>query len=155
MEKSKLLGPAAWLRLIAQVNEGVFPGRGEAEQGDAFTFLHAHQGDVVYVDPPYAGTTSYEREYAVLDHLLEGQVRSVSGFSRSTDLLTELFRACAHIPVWMVSLNNAALSLPELEELIRRHRTNVRSVEVPYRHLGSIASEEKNGQNREFVVLAW
>jgi 16S rRNA G966 N2-methylase RsmD len=155
LNAQRLLRPEAWLRLMKEVNTGVFAGNGEAEHGDAFTFLYRRQGDVVYLDPPYPGTTSYEREYAVLDDLLEGQTKPVSGFSRSPDLLGELFQVCAHIPIWLVSLNNAALELIELEELIRAHRPNVRSVEVPYRHLGSIASKEKNARNREFIVLAW
>ena len=155
IDAGKLLEPPAWLRLMAEVNQGVFPGRGEAEQSDAFTFLYRHQAEVVYLDPPYPGTTSYEREYAVLDHLLEGEVRPVSAFSKSADLLQELFKACTHVPIWLISLNNAAMELTELEALIRQSRQNVRSIEVPYRHLGSIASEEKNARNREFIVLAW
>ena len=150
----RLLRPGAWLSLAEEVNGGVFSGEGEAHQGDALTFLESKGGDVVYLDPPYPGTTSYEREYAVLDDLLEGQIRPVSSFSRSADLLPALFEACRHIPVWLLSLNNACLSLEELLDLVRRHRRNVRAVEVPYRHLGSIASEEKNAKNREFIVLA-
>ncbi len=149
-----LLQPAAWWRLAQEVNLGVLPGGGEARQEDALTLLPRLRGDVVYLDPPYPGTTSYEREYAVLDDLLEGERLEVSGFSRSVDLLGELFRACRHIPVWLVSLNNAALELDELQDLIRPHRSNVTAVQVRYRHLASIASEEKNAKNKEFIVLA-
>lgn len=117
-------------------------------------FLADVKGDVVYLDPPYPGTTSYEREYQVLDELLEGRRYETSPFSRSADPLPELFRACRHIPVWLVSFNNSVLSLEELEALIRPHRPNVTSVRVPYRHLGSIASEEKNAKNEEYIVLA-
>ena len=106
------------------------------------------------MDPPYPSTTSYEREYAVLDDLLEGETRPASSFSRSADVLPALFEACRHIPVWLISLNNAALELEELLDLVRQHRPNVRALEVPYRHLGSIASENKNERNREYVVLA-
>lgn len=150
----ELQRPASWWRLAQEVNRGVLPGAGEAYQEDAPTFLAHASGDIVYLDPPYPGTTSYEREYAVLDDLLEGERRDVSGFSRSTDLLAELFRSCRHIPVWRVSLNNAALGLEELEDLIRPYRPNIEAVQVPYRHLGSIATEEKNANNREFIVLA-
>lgn len=150
----KLLRARAWLDLMEEVNGGVFPGEGEAHQRDAIAFLESVEGDVVYLDPPYPGTTSYEREYAVLDDLLEGGTRPVSGFSRSPRLLPELFDACRHIPVWLISLNNAALELEELLDLVRRHRPNVRPIEVPYRHLGSIATREKNERNREFIVLA-
>ena len=149
-----LLEPWAWWRLAQEVNRGVFPGSGEAHQTDAVAFLADVEGDVVYLDPPYPGTTSYEREYAVLDELLEGRRYETSPFSRSADLLTELFRACHQIPVWLVPFNNSMLSLEELKAMICPHRPNIASVRVPYRHLGSIASEEKNAKNEEYIVLA-
>jgi site-specific DNA-adenine methylase len=127
---------------------------GEVYQEDANTFLAHAAGDVVYLDPPYPATTSYEHEYAVLDILLEGERRAVSGFSRSQDVLPSLLDACARIPVWLISMSNAVLSLEELEALVRRHRRSVTSIAVPYRHLGSIASKEKNHDNQEFIVLA-
>jgi hypothetical protein len=154
MESSELLSLPAWLRLADGVNAGVFPGVGEVHQGDALTFLAHAVGDVAYLDPPYPGTMSYEHEYAVLDELLEGERRPVSAFSRSQDVLASLFAACEHIPVWLISLNNAVLSLSDLEALVRRQRRYVRSIAVPYRHLGSIASKEKNHDNQEFIVLA-
>ena len=149
-----LLEPSAWWRLAQEINHGVFPGSGEAHQTDALTFLGEVEGYVVYLDPPYPGTTSYEREYSVLDELLEGRCYEISPYSRSADPLPELFRACERVPVWVVSFNNSVLSLEELETMIRSHRANVTSVRVPYRHLGSIASEEKNAKNEEYIVLA-
>jgi len=94
-----LLQPSAWWRLAQQMNRGILPGTGEAYQEDAFAFLAHATEDVGYLDPPYPGTTSYEREYAVLDHLLEGERREVSGFSKTADMLADLFRACQHIPI--------------------------------------------------------
>ena len=154
LESRELLSIGAWIRLADDVNAGVFPGAGEVHQEDALTFLARAAGDVVYLDPPYPRTTSYEHEYAVLDELLEGERRPVSAFSRSQDVLPSLLDACQHIPVWLISLNNAVLSLDGLEALVRRHRRYVTSITVPYRHLGSIASKEKNHANQEFIVLA-
>ncbi len=150
----RLLSAGAWRQLSEEVNAGVFPGIGTAHQGDVLNFLASVSGDVVYLDPPYPGTSSYEREYAVLDDLLEGTSREVSVYSRSAAALPPLFEACAHIPTWIVSLNNSALSREELEALLRAHRPNVKSIAVSYKHLGSIASEEKNARNREFIVVA-
>jgi hypothetical protein len=155
LKAERLLAADAWLTLAAEVNQGVFPGKAEATQDDAFAFLSGHRGDIVYLDPPYAGTTSYEHEYAVLDHLLEGEARAVSLFSKSTELLGELLRASAHIPLFLISLDNTALSLEELTDVVRSQRRNVRALEVPYRHLASIASEEKNARSREYLVLAY
>lgn len=154
LKAERLLTADAWLSLLKEVNLGVFGGAGQAHQLDALTFLRQVQGDVVYLDPPYPGTTSYEHEYAVLDDLLEQKVRPASGYSRSPDLLPDLFEACRHIPIWVVSLNNAAIELPELLEMVAVHKKNTRAVEVPYRHLRSIAGKEKNEQNREYIIVA-
>ena len=154
LHSRRLLAPSAWWQLAQQVNLGVFAGQGEAHQRDVFDFLRDVQGDVVYLDPPYPGTTAYEREYAVLDRLLEGHAYQRSHFSGSTPPLEELFRACDHIPVWLVSLGNACVGLQELMADISRHRTVRRVLELPYRHLESIASETKNESNKEHIILA-
>ena len=154
LHSMELVKPAAWWRLAQQVNRGVLPGQGEVHQTDALAFLSGRTGDVIYVDPPYAGTAAYESEYAALDDLLEGRRFEVSDFSRSTDNLGALFLACDHIPIWLVSYNNAALTLPQLEDLIRPHRPNIESLRVHYRHLGSIASKARNATNEEYIIVA-
>jgi hypothetical protein len=48
--------------LRAKINRGVFSNgcANEVRQGDAVAFLHETEGEVVYLDPPYGGTSSYE-----------------------------------------------------------------------------------------------
>ncbi len=150
----RLLQPRVVVAMARQINGAIFPGRGFASQMDAVDFLGRTQGEVVYFDPPYPGTTTYEKEYRALDILLEGRQLPPSRFSSHTEALDELFQAASHIPAWLVSLNNAILNLDQLLDLVRRHRPELKAVEVPYRHLGSIACEEKNATNREYVVLA-
>ena len=154
LRSRELLGPAALWHLAQEINLGVFPGQGSASQEDAFAFLAHTAGDVIYLDPPYPATTSYEREYQVLDDLLEGKRWATSPFSTGTQMLATLLDACRHIPIWLVSLNNAALGLEQLKDVLRPHRPNIRAVQVPYRHLGSIASEGKNETNREYIIVA-
>jgi hypothetical protein len=150
----RLLQPRAVVAMARQINGAVFPGRGSVSQMDAVDFLRCTQGDVVYFDPPYPGTTTYEKEYRALDVLLEGRELACSRFSNHTEALEEILQAASHIPAWLISLNNAVLTLDQLLDLVRHHRPEVKAVEVPYRHLGSIASEEKNETNREYVILA-
>ena len=57
-------------------------------------------------------------------------------------------------PIWLISFGNAVHDLDGLLELVRPYRPNIRAVRVPYRHLGSIASEAKNAKNEEYVILA-
>jgi hypothetical protein len=54
----------------------------------------------------------------------------------------------------VVSLNNQLLAANELTELVARHRTVRRTLSLPYRHYGAIASAKKNAENRELVVLS-
>jgi hypothetical protein len=150
----RLLQPRAVTAMARQLNGAVFPGRGFVSQIDAVDFLGRTEGDVVYFDPPYPGTTAYEKEYRALDILLEGRELAPSRFSSEAGVLGELFQTASHIPAWLVSLNNTVLTLDELLDMIRCYRQEVRSVEVPYSHLGSIASERKNAENREYIVLA-
>ena len=39
------------------------------------------EADVAYFDPPYPGVMSYEREYKVIDEILEGHSRPRSPFT--------------------------------------------------------------------------
>ena len=65
----RLLQPRAVVAMARQINGAVFPGRGFTSQMDAVDFLGCTHGDVVYLDPPYPGTTTYEKEYRALDIL--------------------------------------------------------------------------------------
>ena len=130
------------------MNRGVFGGRGHAARMDALEAIAQQPADVLYLDPPYPGTTSYEREYAVLDELLGAPIARHRAPS-----LDELLDAAREHPVVVLSYGGPTMTLAELSSTVARHRTVRRAVAIPYRHLGSIASEEKNAQNREFLVL--
>jgi hypothetical protein len=155
LKARELFSAAALRRLADEVNAGVFPGTGRTYRLDAFEFLSLVKGDVVYLDPPYAGTASYEREYAVLDELLEGGVKPVSSFSGQEPPLAELLELCASTPVLLLSyygLNSGdAESVRAL--VARTHRVS-QVLEVPYRHLGSIAGADRNRRNRELLIVA-
>ncbi len=89
----RLLHPQAVMAMARQINRAVFPGRGTVSQTDAVDFLTGTEGDIAYFDPPYTGTTSYEKEYQALDVLLESRELPPSRFSGQIEALTELFRA--------------------------------------------------------------
>lgn len=93
----KLLQPV-WPILLAKIkliNGGVFKGAPVTmTQKDAGSFITESDGDILYLDPPYAGTLSYEKTNRVLDSLLAGQVipesPSSSPFTKSTEMLHSL-----------------------------------------------------------------
>lgn len=150
----RLTQPSAVLGRAAAINAAIFPGRATMSNGDAFDFLRSSQADTCYLDPPYGGTQAYERAFALLDEFLGATPLPVSTFSSKSPPLDELLDACRHIPVVVLSLNNALLDEEGLRALVARHRKVERLVSFPYRHYGAVASVRKNAANREFLVLA-
>ena len=146
--REKLAPDRIW-RLAERVNAGVFGGRGSARQGDACSVIAETAPDVLYLDPPYAGTTRYDREYAVLDELLRDAAPE-----HPPPSLDELLAAAHDIPLLVLSYGGPTASLDRLTATVARHRTVLRALAVPYPHLRSIATKEKNDGNREFLVVA-
>ena len=136
-------------QVAEQVNAGVIGGRGTAFQGDALDAIACSDAGVLYLDPPYAGTTGYTKTYAVLDELL--------GDDFPQDLapsLDALLAAAAHIPTVVLSYGGPTADLEGLTALVGRYREVKRALEIPYAHLRSVAGEEKNRDNREYLVVA-
>ena len=146
--------------LRRKINRGVF-GNGhvnEAHQADAFDFLADVEGAVVYLDPPYGGTSSYEAALKPLDSILAGHPvdATPSPFSgrRAVEMLDRLIDACRHIPHLVLSYGNAVIGPEELEHLVARHRRDVSVEVIAHAHLAGLASRESRTQNRELLVRA-
>lgn len=153
----RLTRPDRLWEIARLINRGVFEGTARVLQGDIVGMLPEILTDIAYFDPPYPGTTSYEREYRILDEILEGSSRPVSPFSAKSGagLLDTLFERAAHIPVWVLSLGNATTTLEDLESKMRGFGREVHSTAVRYAHKASQASEEARRSNREFIVVGW
>lgn len=141
------------------VNRGVMGGSPVTfTRQDAIERLATVQSDILYLDPPYAGTISYERANEVLDSLLTGELPekrpAASAFSKGVDVLETLLSGADHIPVWLLSYGNKEISLPELEDLVRSH-ANGRKVEGFSRHYRHLAHVSKNDNNQELLILAY
>ncbi len=161
--KKAFLPPARLLgQVAATINQGIF-GNGQENQAvqmDVFEFLEEHRDlDVLYLDPPYAGTLSYEKEFQRLDQILAhdlGATLPVSVFSQAGALqqVERLFERTTHVPLTILSYGNAEASLEELVAVVGRHRSKVDAHEIRYRHMANRASKEKNETNREFLIVA-
>ena len=149
LKASELLTPAGAWRLAGEVNAAVFGGRGEAHKSDALSLIASSDADVLYLDPPYPGTTGYEREYGVLDDLL-GDTPDAEAAAPDLD---ELLSAAAHIPLALISFGGPTLTLPELSACVSRHRPVLQALAVPHVHLASIARRNQN-DSFEYIVLA-
>jgi hypothetical protein len=143
--------------LAEQINAGVFQGEGRVVEASVLDVLPTIEADVAYFDPPYPGVMSYEREYKVIDDILEGASRPTSPFTAKDGaaMIDGLFERAQHIPVWLLSLGNAVVTLDELAEKMRRLGRETKAIEIKYQHLPSIATDEKNASNREFLVVGW
>ncbi len=143
------VSPSALWRVAQRVNAGVLPGTGTASRMDAIEFLARSDGHIAFLDPPYPGTTSYEREYALLDSLLDGDHMATSGFSSAAPPLEALLDAAEHVPVWLISFGGR--DPEQMVRLVRERRTRVIVHRIPYRHLASLAPERKT---YEYVIGA-
>ena len=74
---------------------------------------HWGSTDVVYFDPPYPGVLSYEKEYRVINEILERTTRPTSPFTArdGAAMIDGLLERAIHVPIWLLSLGNAVASL--------------------------------------------
>ncbi len=77
----RLTNPDKLWTLAQQINAGVFQGEGRVLQASVLEVLPTIEADIAYFDPPYPGVMSYEREYKVIDEILEGASRPTSPFT--------------------------------------------------------------------------
>jgi len=153
----RLTRPAKLWELARQLNAGVFEGRARVLKRDVMAALPEIQADVAYFDPPYPGVMSYEREYKVIDEILEGSSKPTSPFTArdGAEMLDTLFARASHIPIWLLSLGNAVVGIEELEAKMARLGRRTRAISLRYQHLPAVATEEKKAANREFLVVGW
>ena len=143
--------------LAQQINAGVFQGEGRVIKTSIFDVLPTIQADVAYLDPPYEQVMSYEREYRIIDEILEGASRPTSPFTakHGSSMIDDLLARALHIPIWGLSFGNVAVALSDLEEKMRRLGRETRALEIKHQHLPAVATEEKKAANREFLVVGW
>lgn len=150
--------PLPALRALARdVNRAVMRGAQPCRtmKGDALDTIHAGEGaEILYLDPPYSGTLSYEEEYRILDEIL-GETHEPSAFSRKDGLsyFADLLAQCDAYPLWVISYGNAVSDLDTVRQTMERFRPT-RAIEIAYSHMNAVATKEKRERNREFVILA-
>jgi hypothetical protein len=100
---------------------------------------------------------SYEKEYKVIDEILEGATKPTSPFTAKDGaaMIDGLLERAGHIPIWLLSLGNEVVTIGELEEKMRRLGRETRAIEIAYQHLPAVATEEKKERNREYLIVGW
>ena len=143
-----------------KINAGIFSNgfSNEVRQQDAFDFLSMVTGDVLYLDPPYSNTLSYEAEYRVLDRILEDEDRLKSRFSSDYGIneLDALLARAESFPLWVISFGNAngKNSLEELVEVVSKYR-KCEAREFAYAHCEAMASAQHKEKCREWLIIGW
>jgi hypothetical protein len=157
IEGLRLTRPERLWALAQQINAGVFQGEAEVHKASIFDVLPTLTADVAYFDPPYPGVMSYEKEYKVIDEILEGASKPTSPFTArdGAAVIDGLLERAQHIPIWILSLGNAVVTLGDLEKKMTRLGRQTHAFEIKHQHLPSIATEEKKEANREFLVVGW
>ena len=143
--------------LAKDINRAVARGAQScrAMQGQALETIRASAGaDILYLDPPYGGTLSYEEEYRIIDEIL-GERHESSAFSGrdGLDYLVALLAECQAHPLWVISYGNAVVDLQTVTTAIERFRP-AHAIEIAYSHMTAVATKEKREANREFIILA-
>jgi hypothetical protein len=153
----RLTQPRKLWELARQINEGVFLGEARVRKESVLDALPSIPAQIAYFDPPYPGVMSYEKEYGVLDQMLEGTKRPTSPFTAKdgAKMIDELLVRARHIPVWILSLGNAVAGIEELEAKMTALGRETRAIEIAYKHLAAVATEEKKATNKEFLVIGW
>ena len=151
----RLHTPGKLLDLAQQINVGVFEGRASVLKRSVLEALPDIEADVAYFDPPYPGVMSYEKEYKVIDEILEGHSRPTSPFTAKdgANMIDGLLERAIHIPIWVLSLGNAVVGVEELEAKMAKHGRRVKSIALAYQHLPAVATEQKKRENKEFIVV--
>lgn len=123
---------------------------------DAVEFLQQTPADVVYLDPPYPGTVTYEGQYVGVDEVLENTALDVhaSRFSAPAGwkFLADLVDA-VQAPTMVLSLGNEAVSLEQLTEIVAERGWKVEPRAIDHQHLTQLAGDAKKARNLELLLV--
>ena len=103
---------------------------------------------MIYLDPPYPGTTGYGA-YGLLDTLL-GDDLPAAPAPRLADLLD----AAATAPIVVLSYGGPGVTLTDVTAQVARHRQVAQARAIPYPRLRAVAKEHTNATSHEYLVIA-
>lgn len=161
--RAAITPPAMRMRHIQKaMNGGIFQGQAHIFREDALTWMPEHDADLVYLDPPYFGSSSYEANYWTLDCILAGRLlpkKRASPFNRRETAwhsLITMFEAADHIPTWIFSFadNPDGFSSRQLCEVIEDFDRTAETVSLTHRW--SVATTEDHYEQgaKELLIIA-
>lgn len=145
---------------LLEYNESVFDNgkNNVAYNLDVFDAIESISADIIYLDPPYAGTMNdYYSFYGLLDSFILG--KNVEAFEnnfidKSTilEMFENLFSRLKNYKYWMLSYNSR--SKPTKEELLRlisKYSSAIDLHEMPYAY--RVTGKERKKQDVEYLFI--
>ena len=148
LRRDRWIQPAGLHAIATAINGGVIGGRGHACQRDAREAIAASAAEVIYLDPPYPGTTGYGA-YGPLDALLGDDLPAASPPS-----LADLLDASVEAPIVVISYGGPNITLADVTAQVARHRRVAQARAIHYPRLRAVAKEQTNATSREYLVVA-
>jgi len=145
---------------VADLDLGLFPGRVEFRQDDAFHLVGSSNADVLYLDPPYTGSSSYESEYEALDSLLAGRdLRRPTSVFNAPDGLAALDQLLAaargRYRLVVLSFGATTHSADEVFGVARSVLPSARRIPLDYRwSVGNRADGSCQANDKEVLIVA-
>ena len=146
---------------LNEYNEAVFDNgqNNIAFNLDVFEALEHIKADIIYMDPPYAGTMNdYFGFYGLLDSYITGSV--IEPFDNNfidkktiIEQFDKLFGKLKNFRYWMLSYNSRSKpSKEELLQLLYKYSDNVVVHEMPYAY--RVTGKEKKKKDTEYLFIA-
>ena len=126
---------------LKEYNDAVFSNAkpNKAYNLDVYEAIEKIDADIIYLDPPYAGTMNdYFGFYGLLDAFIEG--KQIEPFGNNfmdknniTEQFDKLFSKLGKYKYWMLSYNSRSRpTKEELLEIMEKYSTNITVYEMPY-----------------------
>lgn len=145
------------IKVAAQINGGVFDNGYEntMHRGDAVEWLTGVDAEtVVYLDPPYPGTLSYEVVYAGINRMLDPEASTKPSKWSAKDgwrLLSDALDAAEASPLWVVSMGKQA-DPDEMVEMMRKRGRRADWRSIDHKHLTSIKKTHDEGGDELLII---
>lgn len=125
---------------------------------DVYEAINSVDADVIYLDPPYAGTMNdYFGFYGLLDAYLENKIEepfknSFIDVKTIGEQFKKLFSQLSKYKYWMISYNSRSKpTKEELLEILSKYSTNIEVHEMPYAY--KVTGKEKKQKDVEFLFI--
>lgn len=150
-----------FLKEVEAYNDAVFDNgkNNKAYNLDIFSAIDKVEADLIYLDPPYAGTMNdYFGFYGMLDSWILGKERTrfrnnFTDKAEITVLLDKLFKRSSKYKYLLLSYNNVSFpARQDIYDLLSRHFRDVSFKEKS--HIYKVTGVQNKQKNKEYLFIA-